>query len=204
MANKLWYEKIEVDGIWYPQDKSKERQFIQRLIDLYCSELFQVPEDINPDNFQYFLKAVLTQYQNYNIDIGHLLDLGDIMSDYFDDCFGELPTYAKDDRRELVLTIFENCLECVGQCLMMPEDVPFIIEFLNVPEDQVVYMYDRLKQYFDQFDVMKRSNEETPRRLSAIKKQRQDALEKGDPLPIRPMGIKLDMCYKNPKQQLEE
>lgn len=193
-----------MDGVWYPQDKSIERRYIQELIDSYCPELFKVTEDINPDNFQHFLEAILVQYQSYNINIGHLLDLGDIMSDYFDDCFGEFPIYPEDDRRKLVSTIFKNCLECISQCFMMPEDVPFIIECLNVPDDQVIYMYDRLEQYFDRFDVMKRSNEEMPRRLSILKKQRQEALEKGELLPIRSTGIKLDMCYKAPKLHQEE
>ena len=29
-----------------------------------------------------------------------------------------------------------------------------------------------------------------------IYKQRLEAIEKNDPLPIKPMGIKLDPCYK--------
>jgi hypothetical protein len=59
-------------------------------------------------------------------------------------------------------------------------------------------MYDRLDKYFAQFDRNFKFNpgEEMDNRWKLINKQRIEAIEKNQPLPIRPMGMELDPCYK--------
>lgn len=81
--------------------------------------------------------------------------------------------------------------------ILLPEEVPLLIECLNIPEDEIIYVEEKLEKYFNQFDFIERSNIEFPKRWKTIKKQRQEALEKNEPLPIRPMGIELSLCYKN-------
>jgi hypothetical protein len=197
MANKLWYQDIDQrEELW-------TRKYIQELIDLYCPALFAVPEDITPDNFLQFLEVILKQYQLYNIDIGHMADLGDAIEFYFHKAYQDdfpdtlYPSYLKNDRRFLALLISNNCLETSTWRHIVPEDVPFVLECLSVPDDQIIYIEERLKTYFNQFDEMRRHNIELSLRFKVLRMQRQLALGKREPLPIRPMGLELDMCYKN-------
>lgn len=184
MGNKEWYE----EDLW-------ALRYLQELMDLYCfeSKSFTVPEDITPDNFKEFLEIILTQYHYYNMHIGHVLDLGDAFDVYFR---GEDCDYPETDRRALAFYISDMAIQSGVNWPILPEDVPFMLECLNAPDEQIIYMYDKLDNYFEQFDHCTRCNEEGPRRDKIINKQRLDAIAQKEPLPIRPMGIKLDMCYK--------
>lgn len=196
MVNKLWYEEDPEDGKWV-------REYLQELIDLYCfdSKLFKVPEDITLENLKEFLEIILRQYQYYNMHIGHLLDLGDAFDIYLDVAFRDefeegYANFPDSDRRGLALSISRRCLQHMTWTLF-PEDVSFVIECLNAPDAEVVNMYDKLTKYFDQFDRINWTSKEEPKRWEAIKKERIEALQNNQPLPIRPMSIELDPCYKN-------
>lgn len=83
--------------------------------------------------------------------------------------------------------------------VILPENVPFVLKCLNAPYYKIIHKEQKLDDYFNQFDNMKRCSAEIPRRWEVITKQRQEELRKGEPLTIRPMGIELDVCYKEPK-----
>jgi hypothetical protein len=55
-------------------------------------------------------------------------------------------------------------------------------------------MHDYIDNYFKQFDRSKRFREEA--RFNLINQQRKEAIENGQPIPIRPMGIEIDLFYK--------
>ena len=127
------------------------------------------------------------------------MDLGDAFTIYFWNAFKDefpedYPNYPRDDRRALALYIC-GYLQWFTIAFIFPEDVPFILECLNAPTEKIIDMYDKLNKYFDQFDMRARSKE-LSKRGELIYKQRLEAIEKNDPLPIKPMGIKLDPCYK--------
>lgn len=199
MVNKLWYEEDLEDGKW-------AREYLQKYINFYCfdSKLFKVPEDITFDNLKEFLEIIFRQYQHYNLSWLQLLYLGDAFDIYLDIAFRDefeegYANFPDNDRRGLVLSV---CRRCVQNSIwpIFPEDVPFLIECLNAPDAEIVNMYDMLDNYFDQFDSVKRVNEEYKKRWETIKKERIEALQNNQPLPIRPMSIELDPCYqKNPK-----
>ncbi len=200
MVNKLWYQE-------YPEETKWVRPYLQKLINLYCfdSKIFKEPEDIKLDNLQQFIEIIFKQYQHYNIHIGNILDLGDAFDFYLSIAFKdefpeEYPSYPDTDRRQLVLDVSGNCIQS-GTCWnIFPEDVPFVIECLNAPEAELPNMYDKLNKYFNQFDNVKRTNEECPKRWEAMKQERIEALQNNKPLPIRPMSITLDPCYKDNKE----
>ena len=73
--------------------------------------------------------------------------------------------------------------------------MPFILECLNAPSEKIIDMYDKLDKCFEQFDISAKSDE-LLKRKELIDKQRLEAIEKHQPLPIKPMGMKLDPCYK--------
>ena len=207
MTNKLWYKPFFkgecVDELIH------FRNDIQQIIDMYCPELFQAPEDITPDNLQQFLEVILINYRYYHIRRHHMLNLGDAFDDYFERAYKEdfleegYIKYSNTDRRQLVMYTWNLFLSSGAFSALLPEDIPFLLECLHIPDDQITYMYDKIDKYFEQFDVEARV-EEICYRWDILVRQRQEALEKNKPLPIRPMGIKLDMCYKDPKLQPEE
>lgn len=208
MVNKLWHEKRLVDGLWHYDGNERldiYRNCIQEFINLYCPELFNMPEDITPDNLRQFLETILIQYQHYHIKLTHIKNIGESIYVYFHRAYENdfpntlYPSYPEADRRNLVLTIWDNCLDTTTWFPILPEEVPFLLKCLNVPNDQVIHMEAKLESYFNQFDFEKRCNIEIPKRFKVITKQRQEGLHKGELLPIRPMGIELDMCYKEPE-----
>ena len=196
--DKLWYTKFRTeDEIKYAMI---DRDYIQKFIDLYCVEHFSVPEDITTDNLKEFLEIILRCYELYLFKMHELLDLGESIYTYIHRAYMEdfpdthFPDYPDDDRRGLSLSVLH---ELDSSQIILPEDVPFLIAYMNVEEEKIAEKtYDTIDKYFDQFDRSKRCNEELPRRWEVLTKQRFEAIEKGQPLPIRPMGIKLDMCYK--------
>lgn len=195
MANRLWYKDKDPGYVTWV------RRCLQKYIDLYCSdsEQFKVPEDITLDNLKEFIQIILKHYQYYHIGSARMMDLGDAFAIYlwnaFEDEFPEdYPNYPRDDRRALALYI---CLylECFTSYSILPEDVPFILECLNAPDEKIIDTYDKLDKYFEQFDNSARLDE-LLKREELIDKQRFAAIEKQQPLPIKPMGMKLDPCYK--------
>lgn len=172
-------------------------QYTQKFINLYCPESFKSLNDITPENLHIFLEIMLKQYQYYNMDIHHIKDLaesvGDYLYDSYIDQFSEgVYCYPNNDRRSLSDFILTE-LDCFS---IFPSDVPFVLECLNCEDNEVALINDRLKAYFEQFDQMQKMNVEHPRRWQAIKRERIEALAKNEPLPIRPMSITLDPCYK--------
>jgi hypothetical protein len=180
---------------------------LQEYIDLYFfdSKIFKVPTDITPDNLQEFIEIILKHYQYYHLTILELDDIGDSLEKYFFNEFsdddGTYPNYPLADRRELVFTVLDGAFTC-SYWNIFPEEVPFILGCLNVPNEQIIEMHDRLENYFKQFDDNARSREDD-KRNKLIKQQRIEAIEKNQPLPIKPMGIKLDLCYKESSKPTE-
>ena len=43
--------------------------------------------------------------------------------------------------------------------VLLPDDVPFVLECLNAPDNEIINMYDKLDDYFEQFDIDARFNE---------------------------------------------
>lgn len=105
------------------------------------------------------------------------------------------PEYPNTDRRQLVLDICSNCMQWSANWVLLPEDVPFVLECLNAPDNENINMYDKLDDYFEQFDIGARFDELAKRR-KILTEERLKALRENQPLPIRPMSIELDMCYK--------
>ena len=198
MVNKLWYKSEEGEDLDY---LVREREYIQRIINLYCSELFKLPEDITPDNLKEFLEIVLKNYKYYNLSISDLLDIGDALSRYFHNAYSDefpdtlYPSYPDNDRRSLAIFIFDEFMAYPSYDIL-PEEVCFLLECLNTPEDKIVYMKRKVEEYFNQFDIIRRANAEIPKRWRIISEQRLEAIEKNQPLPIQPMGIELSLCYK--------
>ena|GEM_PF-4037709 len=79
---------------------------------------------------------------------------------------------------------------------LLPEDVPVLIDFFHTPDKKIVEAGSKMDNYFDQFDDQMR-REEYWFRWETITRQRKEALANNDILPIRPMGITLNLCYKN-------
>lgn len=204
--NKLWYR------FFYDEERSKleaysklemegliaNRQYIQKYIDLYCQGIFSVPEDITTDNLQQFLEIILKYYQLYLFDLNELINLSQSVCNYLHKAYLEdfpdtaFPYYPKNDRRELVLYLLQEIDGCQS---ILPEDVPTLIKCFNVSEKQIIDMYDYIDNYLNQFDLSKRFNN-SRLCVDLVNKQRKKAIDKGQPLPIRPMGIELDLCYK--------
>lgn len=182
------------------------RDYIQKFIDLYCDRTFNVPEDINSDNLKKFLIIMLKHYEYYHFTALELKELAESISIYFCSAYCDennelgFPEYSENDNRNLSLTML---LEIKSSHHILPEDVSFLIRCLNLPDDKVVDINNIIDNYFNQFDIMKRCNEELPRRETILKKLRLEALENNEPLPIRPMGIKLDPCYIPKLNKLE-
>ena len=61
MVDKLWYTRWEGDN-GYVDGATRslvgDRKYIQEFIDLYCYDSFKVPEDITPDNLQFFIEKI--------------------------------------------------------------------------------------------------------------------------------------------------
>ncbi len=197
MTKKMWYEpEFEGEDVTI---ENRLREYLQELIDLYCFDIFKVPEDITPDNLAQFLEIILRQYQYYNLS--NLISIGEIFEFYFhrtykdEFCDNFLPTYPNTDRRSIAMCILKECM-IDNYWPILPEEVPFLIECLNVPEDEIIYIEEKLEKYFDQFDFIERGRNEFHKRWKVIKKQREEALANNQPLPIRPMGIELSLCYK--------
>ena len=197
--DKLWYQKYYRGTELERQQVAARRQYIQRYIDLYCPELFSVPEDITTDNLKEFLEIILKYYQLYLFNLNELINLGESLTGYLHRAYMEdfpdtlYPRYPDSDRRGLALCILNEMDSCQS---ILPEDVPFLIKCLNVPNGEVAGAYKAMKEYFEQLDCdMLRFKGARPR-YDFLNKQRLEAIEKGRPLPIRPMGIELDMCYK--------
>ena len=195
-SNVIYYRK-ETDESLCTWSKS----CIQKIINFYGPESFHEIENINVNNLHQFLKVLLKNYQYYNISLGSLMELGDAIEEYFKRIYVDhnwwYPNYPKTDRRLLSLLIIDNCMATTWWWPILPQDVPFLLECLNISDELIIYMEGKLNAYFNQFDLVKRCNAEIPRRWEVITRQRKEALEKGEPLPIRPMGIELDMCYKD-------
>jgi hypothetical protein len=197
MANKLWC-KGEYE---YDEYVRWVRRCLQKYIDLYCSdsEQFKVPEDITLDNLKEFIEIILKHYQFYHIKSGRMMDLGDAFDIFLGHAFkdefpDDYPNYPRHDRRALTLYICDY-IQMFTSDFIVPEDVPFILECLNAPNEEIIDMYDKLDKYFEQFDSSAKGDE-LFKRQELIDKQRLEAIEKNQPLPIKPMGMKLDPCYK--------
>jgi len=195
MIDKLWYK-----GDYSENEKEEiaaSRKYIQRYIDYYCPESFKVPEDITTDNLQEFLETILKYYRLYLFNLNELINLGESIHEYFHRAYFDdfpdtfYPKYPDTDRRSLALSILNEMNSCQS---IMPEDVPTLIKCLNVPDDQIADMHDYIDNYFKQFDRSKRFREEA--RFNLINQQRKEAIENGQPIPIRPMGIEIDLFYK--------
>lgn len=176
-------------------------KYLQKLIDLYFfdSQKYNTPQDITLDNIQDFIQPILEQYYYYNLCTNNLFHIGDALEVYirraFADQFdGDYPNFPQTDKRALILFICDRCLMS-SDWSVFPEDIPFILECINAPGEECMGRYEILDKYFEQFDRKARYLEED-RRWEAIKRERMEALEKGEPLPIRPMSIELDPCYK--------
>ena len=194
--DKFWHLKLKTENsIKYVKI---DRDYIQKFIDLYCVEHFSVPEDITTENLKEFLEIILRYYELYFFKMISLIDLGEALTNCLQEMYAEdfpetnFPYYPKEDRRELILTILD---EIESSQSILPEDVPFLIDCMNVEEEKIAETHKVITDYFDQFDRSKRFMEDIPR-FELLNKQRLEAIEKGRPLPIRPMGIELDMCYK--------
>lgn len=190
--NKLWYKDDRWEGGM--EENIASREYIQRYIDLYCPERFSVPEDVTTDNLQEFLEIILKYYQLYLFNMNELINLGESIThcfhkayyDDFPDTF--YPTYPDSDRRQLTLHVLGKISNCPS---ILPEDVPTLIKCMNVPDEQIIDMYNYIDNYYNQFDDLKRFSEDVPR-FDILNKQRLEAIKKGQPLPIRPMGIELN------------
>ena len=203
MVDKLWYTRWEGDN-GYVDGATRslvgDRKYIQEFIDLYCYDSFKVPEDITPDNLQFFIEKILIQFQYYNVFEYHLVNLAEALEFYFDYAYNdEFPdgfrTFNGDKKSEPFYLLFWMAWDTGRQC-PLPEDVPFILECLNYVGPDTRSIENKFEAYFSQFDTMQRFNIESGKREKAIKRERIEALEKGEPLPIRPMSIELDPCYK--------
>ena len=195
MANRLWYQDEDPGYVTWV------REYLQELIDLYCldSEQFKVPEDITLDNLKEFIEIILKHYQYYHIGPARMMDLGDALDIFLGNAFkdefpDDYPHYPREDRRELTLYICDY-IQWFNSKSIFSEDVPFILESLNAPSEKIIGIYDKLDEYFEQFDISDKYDE-LLRRKELIDKQRLEAIEKHQPLPIKPMGMKLDHCYK--------
>lgn len=102
--------------------------------------------------------------------------------------------YPKSEKLDLVLDI-DFYLESSEP--VFPEDVPKLIEYLDSNNKEEAGRI--LNEYLNQFDFNDRRVEEK-RRWEAINRERLEAIQNNQPLPIRPMGIELDMCYKELKR----
>ena len=196
MVNKIWDE----DDLWVPK-------YLQELIDVYFfdSEQFKVPSDITNDNLHQFLETILKHYQYYHIHYTVLLNLGDALDTYlyyldYDviEGYSKHTVYLKNDRRYAANRVYNDCLQGGGDWHhMFPEEVPFVLEYLTAPETEIIHIEEKLDAYFEQFDMMQRCNVEIPRRWKAICRERLEAIKNDESLlPIKPMTIELDMCYK--------
>jgi hypothetical protein len=190
--NKLWYQQDYSES--EKRDLMANRNYIQRYIDLYCPERFNVPEDVTSDNLQEFLEIILKYYQLYLFSNSDLVYLAESIYSYFHQAYDEFPKYHKNDRKELALYILCTIERGSGSSII-PKDVPVLIKCLNIAEDKIVYMYGYIDSYFEQCDYSKRIAENSSF-FNLINQQRKEAIEKGQPLPIRPMGIEIDLYYK--------
>ena len=190
--NKLWYQKDYSESEM--EDLMANRNYIQEYIDLYCPELFKVPEDITADNLQEFLEIILKNYEFYLFSNDALVYLVESVYSCFHQAYDEFPKYPKNNRKELALNILCTIERGPGSSII-PEDVKFLIKCLNVPDEEIVNTHEYIESHFEQFDYSKRLTENSDR-FNLLNEQRKEAIEKGEPIPIRPMGIEIDLCYK--------
>ena len=196
MVNKLWYQ-LDNSGVEVKECIAR-RQCIQKYIDLYCPERFNVPEDITIDNLQEFLEIILKYYQIYLFNQNELINLAESIEDYFHIAYFDeiadisFPEYPKTARQKLAVDILSRMARFP---YILPEDVPILIKCLNVPEEQIINMCDYIDNYLEQFENVKRCNNEISR-FNFINEQRKEAIEKGEPIAIRPMGVEIDLYYK--------
>jgi hypothetical protein len=203
MIDKFWYQNVYA---LQDNETTGSRKCIQKFIDLYFNDIFNVPEDITMDNIKDFLERLLKYYEHYYFEFIQLINIGESIVTYFSHALIDenlergFPEYSKSDRRNLVLDIL---WELYSSQTILPEDVPFLIQYLNTTDDKVLEARALFENYFDQFDIIKRTNKELPRRYKILEQQRLEAIEKWQPIPIRPMGIELDMCYLKKLNQAE-
>jgi len=196
MTNKLWYEKISIEDSYI-------RKTLQEYIDLYFldSTQFKVVEDITLENLNEFLEVMLKHYQQYHFHVTELYDIGETLEYYFDYVYMNeereinYPKYDNEDRRKLAILMLDY-MQMIGIPNVLPEDVPYLIEFLHAKDGEVTKAIEKLDAYLSQFDLMKRHNEGY-RRWEAITKERQQAIAGNKPLPIRPMSIELSKCLRD-------
>lgn len=185
----LCYKKSKPNKENLPIDKLAEsEQHIQHFIDLYCfdSQQFKVVGDITLNNCGDFWKVILKQYQCYNINPDYLDSLSNALATYLGDAY-------QDDRHNLTRYIDRD-----KKGIIFPEEVPKLMEFLDVPSGSAVEAGIFLDQYFSQFSYYPRCVE-LSRRWRAIQKDRLMAVARHEPLPIKPMNIELYLCYKTPE-----
>ena len=166
IVNKLWREELDKDELWIVTT-------IQSFIDLYCfeTEKFKVVEDITPENCADFWKIILNQFKHYNITLDNLSDLGDALQFYFTSAYeleyAEYPVYPKNDRRNLAMYI-DRYLQVSNTIIVLPEDVPKLIEYLDTPSGNEREAGEVMDKYLNQFTRARR--EEEGKRAVAIKK----------------------------------
>lgn len=191
MVNKLWYEDVDKDVLLI------SRNHIQSFIDIYCfdSEQFRIVEDIVPENIAEFLEIILKHYQQYHFHLWDLSDIGQAlelylhrayMDDFPNTCY---PVYPEGDKRNLGLYIIEYIQVGLGYTIF-PEDVPYLIAYLHKDANEIMGANKKIEAYLNQFDHIKRCNEEAVKRWEVITTERQEAIKEGKPLPIRPMSMK--------------
>lgn len=198
MANKFWYKKLEENDLYIPK-------YIQSFIDLYCfnSKQFEVIDDITPENLNEFWKIILRHYQYYCFHLDDLSDLGDALWLYFYYAYpanfvdAGYPVYHKEDKRNLGIYMM-SYVQLQADTPILPEDVPVLINYLNTHDGQISKTDQEFQGYLKQFDYEGR-RAEIQKRWEAICRERIEAIKNNQPLPIKPMSIELEMCYKNPK-----
>lgn len=204
MQKRKWYVdpedgSINEDILWC--DK-----FIKECMDLYCTGQFTQVDNLNLQNIPYFLEIILKRYEEYYFNSIDLKDLGDALSTYI--LYADLDEFPYQESKNLS----GNDRRCLGVNMawilddtsftILPEDVPVLINYLHTPDDQLVGSYDRLIDYLEQFDNTVRWSE-VDKRWEVITQQRIEAIARRKPMPVRPMGIELDMCYKKKDDKQE-
>lgn len=182
MVNKKWYEELEEDELW-------TREYLQELIGKYCFNYYNVVEDITPENVVLFLGSIFKQYEGYRLCDESLIDIGDALCLYFHKAFKDefpdtsYPSYHKKDKRNIAMNIISYMYE--GEYVILPKDVPELLNYLNTSENNVMEAYDKFAYYLSNFDNTAR-NYENKALCSAIQQQRAEAQAKGEPEPQEP------------------